>query len=44
MELHVQLTEKDFDKMVEEAEALVNLLGKKTFVKIPVTAVGLKVT
>ena len=43
-ELHVQLTEVEYDRMIEEAEALVAILGKNTFVKIPVTDVGLKVT
>ena len=43
-ELHVQLTETDFDKMIEEAQAIVKFLGKNTFVKIPVTDVGLKAT
>ena len=43
-ELHVQLIETDYDKMIEEAQAIVKFLGKNTFVKIPVTDVGLKVT
>ena len=43
-ELHVQLTETKFEKMIEEASAIVSFLGKNTFVKIPVTDVGLKVT
>ena len=43
-ELHVQLTETEYEKMIEEAEALVSLLGRNTFVKIPVTDVGLRVT
>ncbi len=43
-ELHIQVTETDFDKIIEEAEALVRTFGEKTFVKIPVTDVGLKVT
>ena len=43
-ELHVQLTETEYDKMIEEAQAIVKFLGKNTFVKIPVTDVGLKVT
>ena len=30
--------------MIEEAKAIVEFLGKKTFVKIPVTDVGLKAT
>ena len=43
-ELHVQVTEKEYDKIVEEAIALVAYLGKHTFVKIPATDVGLKAT
>ncbi|MBR7116088.1 MAG: fructose-6-phosphate aldolase [Clostridia bacterium] len=43
-ELHVQVMETEFDKIVEEAKAIVALLGNKknTFVKIPATPVGLK--
>ena len=43
-ELHVQVTETDFDKIIEEAKLLVDTLGINTFVKIPVTDVGLRVT
>ncbi len=43
-ELHVQLTETEFDNMIEEARLLVDLLGVNTYVKIPVTDVGLRVT
>ena len=43
-ELHVQLTETEYGRMVEEAEAIVAYLGKNTFVKIPATDVGLKAT
>ena len=43
-ELHVQVTETEFDKIVEEAEALVSLLGKNTYIKIPATDMGLRVT
>ena len=43
-ELHVQVTEKDFEKIIEEAIALVGFLGENTFVKIPATDVGLKAT
>ncbi len=43
-ELHVQLTETEYDKIIEEAKALIDLLGKNTFVKIPVTDVGLRAT
>ena len=41
-ELHVQVTETDYDKIIEEAKALVGFLGKNTFIKIPATEVGLK--
>ena len=43
-ELHVQVTETVADKMVEEAEAIINFLGKNTFVKIPITDEGLRAT
>lgn len=43
-ELHVQLTETDFDLMIKEAEAICSLLGKNTFIKVPVSEIGLKVT
>ena len=43
-ELHIQLTEESFEGMIEEAEALVREFGATTFVKIPVTDVGLRVT
>ncbi len=43
-ELHVQLTETEFERIIEEAEALVSLLGKNTYVKIPATDMGLRAT
>ncbi len=45
-ELHVQVTETEFEKIVEEAKAIVAFLGNKknTFVKIPATDVGLRAT
>ena len=43
-ELHVQVTETEFDKIVEEGRLLVDLLGINTFVKLPITDVGLRVT
>jgi len=43
-ELHIQVTETRFEKIIEEAEALVEAFGKNTFVKIPVTDTGLRVT
>lgn len=43
-ELHVQVTEKDFDSIIKESRAIVDTLGINTFVKIPITDVGLRVT
>ncbi len=43
-ELHIQLTEETFEGMIEEAEALIHEFGATTYVKIPVTDVGLRVT
>ena len=43
-ELHVQVTEIEYEKIVKEAKAIVNFLGKNTFVKIPVCDVGLRAT
>ena len=43
-ELHVQVTETEYERIVEEAEAIVELLGKNTYVKIPATDVGLRAT
>jgi len=43
-ELHVQVTETEFEKIIEEGRLLVDLLGINTFVKLPITDVGLRVT
>lgn len=43
-ELHIQVTETEFEKIVEEAELIVSVFGKNTFVKIPATDVGLRAT
>lgn len=43
-ELHVQVMENTYDRMVEEAKAIVELLGENTFVKIPATDEGLRAT
>lgn len=43
-ELHVQVTETEYEKIIEEAHAIVSVLGKNTYVKIPVTEIGLRVT
>jgi fructose-6-phosphate aldolase 2 len=41
-ELHVQATESSYEKILEEAAAIVELLGENTFVKIPATPDGLR--
>lgn len=41
-ELHVQVTETEYEKIVEEAEAIVAYLGKNTYIKIPATDIGLR--
>ena len=41
-QLHVQVTESTYEKIVEEAEAIVAFLGENTFVKIPATDEGLR--
>lgn len=43
-ELHIQVTETDFDKIIAEAKLIVRTFGKNTFVKIPATDVGLRAT
>ena len=43
-ELHVQVTETEYERIVEEAKAIVAFLGRNTFVKIPSTDVGLRAT
>ena len=43
-ELHVQVIETSYENIIAEAEAIVSLLGKNTFVKIPATDVGIKAT
>lgn len=43
-ELHIQVTETEFDYIIQEAEELVKAFGKNTYVKIPVTDIGLRVT
>ena len=43
-ELHIQVTETDYDAMVEEAKRIVKTFGKNTFVKIPATDTGLRAT
>lgn len=43
-ELHVQVIETEYGRIVEEAQAIVEAFGKNTFVKIPATDVGLRAT
>ena len=43
-ELHIQVTETDYDRICEEAKKIVKVFGKNTFVKIPITDVGLRAT
>ncbi len=43
-EFHVQTTETEYEKVIEEALAIVNLLGENTYVKIPISDVGLRAT
>ena len=43
-ELHLQVTETEYDRIITEATALNALLGPNTFIKIPATDVGLKAT
>lgn len=43
-ELHVQVMETEYEKIVEEAFAIVEYLGENTCVKIPCTDIGLRAT
>ena len=43
-ELHIQVTETEYEKIVSEAKTIVKTFGKNTFVKIPATDVGLRAT
>ena len=43
-ELHIQVTETEYDAIVKEAKMIVKAFGKNTFVKIPATDVGLRAT
>ena len=42
-ELHVQVTEEEYDNIILEAKSLVSLLGNNTVIKVPVGDIGLKV-
>ncbi|MCQ2413413.1 MAG: fructose-6-phosphate aldolase [Clostridia bacterium] len=41
-DLHVQVISTDYDGIMAEAEKIASVLGKNTFIKVPVTKVGLK--
>ena len=43
-ELHIQVTETEYDAIVKEAKAIVKAFGKNTYVKIPATDIGLRAT
>ena len=43
-ELHVQVVETQYERILMEARAIVKLLGENTFVKIPATDVGIRAT
>lgn len=43
-EFHVQTIETEYERLIAEAEAIVNLLGKNTVVKIPINDVALRAT
>ncbi len=43
-ELHIQVTETDYEKILEEARLIVATFGANTYVKIPATDVGLRAT
>ena len=42
-DLHVQVISEDYDTMISEAERITSELGNNTFIKVPVTKIGLKV-
>ncbi len=43
-ELHVQTIETEYERLIEESLAIVDLFGENTIVKIPITDVALRVT
>ena len=43
-ELHIQVTETEYEAIVAEAKAIVSAFGKNTYIKIPATDVGLRAT
>ncbi len=43
-ELHIQVTETEYEKILTEAKAIVKAFGKNTYVKIPANDVGMRAT
>ena len=43
-DLHVQVISADFETMLKEAKSITETLGRNTYIKVPVTKTGLKVT
>ena len=43
-ELHIQVTETEYEAIVKEAKAIVKAFGKNTYGKIPATDIGLRAT
>ena len=43
-ELHIQVTETEYGRIIREAEKIAATFGENTFVKVPVSGEGLKVT
>lgn len=43
-QLHIQVTETECEKIFKEGRAIIDAFGDNTFVKIPITAEGLKAT
>ena len=43
-QLHVQLTETTYNRMIEEAYIIQRILGDNTYIKVPISDVGLRVT
>lgn len=41
-ELHAQLVSEDTDRMVEEAKFMIDHIGENLYIKVPVTAAGLR--
>lgn len=41
-ELHAQLVSEDTDRMIEEAEFLISHVGQNLYIKVPVTAAGMR--